>query len=118
VVSFCKTVHSNWIIHGSKTGGSNHSLNGSLYGIVPGQSVMNDNIRSLLSLPARLGGLGIIQLHIEASAQYNYSLMINSPLITSLIDSSDVSLTDLLLDVYQKKHRVKTERQATVQNEH
>ena len=71
-------------------------------------------MRSLLSLPDRLGGMGIVNLHHEASAQYNSSLFINSPLFSSIISNTSVSIMDLLEEVSQQKNNVKADCLAAI----
>ena len=53
-----------------------------------GQITFNEEMRLLVSLPARLGGLGIMSV---AHYQYVSSLYITDPLVSSIIHSSPSS---------------------------
>ena len=53
-----------------------------------GQEVFNDNLRSLISLPARLGGMGIINPLAIAEMQYQSSVTITVPLSNLLLHHS------------------------------
>ena len=89
-------------------------LRNKLLPTLTGQSSISDSMRSLLSLPPRLGGMGIVNLHHEASAQYSSSLFINSPLFSSIIRNTPVSIMDLLEEVSQRKNKVKADRLAAI----
>ena len=89
-------------------------LRNKLLPTLTGQSSISDSMQSLLSLPPRLGGMGIVNLHHEASAQYSSSLFINSPLFSSIIRNTPVSIMDLLEEVSQRKNKVKADRLAAI----
>ena len=50
-----------------------------------GQTLVNENVRTVLSLPARLGDLGIIKTLLTAVSQYKSSLFTTSPLVSRLL---------------------------------
>jgi hypothetical protein len=67
-----------------------------------GQTAINNNKYSLLSLPVRFGGMGILNLSAESTSQYNSSLYINFPIINSLVQNpseTPLCMLDLLEEV-------------------
>ena len=60
-----------------------------------GQTSVNENVRTVLSLPARLGGLGIIKPLLTAVSQYKSSLFTTSPLVSRLLHQSQYSMADI-----------------------
>ena len=53
--------------------------------IITGQPAPNDLMRALLSLPARLGGLSIIDPSAEEDAEYAASIRLTAPLVTLIV---------------------------------
>ena len=68
-----------------------------------GQCAFNDELRTLISLPSRLGGLGILNPLSTADSQFNSSLFITGPLVSSIILSSNESILTILADISQRK---------------
>lgn len=56
------------------------SIRSKLIPTLTGQSSPNDSVRELLGLPARLGGLGLVNPTKISSTQYNASVSISAPL--------------------------------------
>ena len=53
-----------------------------------GQNAFNDVDRDLMALPARLGGLGIIDPSRQSATQHNASMKITAPLVTLILQQS------------------------------
>ena len=71
-----------------------------------GQTSVSNTIRSLLSLPARLGGLGIFDPTHMAESQYQNSVYILTPLISSLCSQdSSVPMSSILDISVQEKEK-------------
>ena len=64
-----------------------------------GQEAFNDNLRSLVSLPARLGGMGIINPLAIGDMQYQSSVMITAPLSGLTLHPSTESIAPILMKV-------------------
>ena len=60
------------------------------------QSALNDVMRSLLSLPACLGGMGVLNPVLEAHAQYKASLYITTRWGVSLLINHPLSPSQAL----------------------
>ena len=72
-----------------------------------GQSSVSNTIRSLLSLPARLGGLGIFDPTCMAESQYQNSIYILTPLISSLCSQDpSVPMSSILDEIRARKREV------------
>ena len=74
-----------------------------------GQTSVSNTIRSLLSLPARLGGLGIFDPTFMAESQYHNSvyMYILTPLISSLCSQdSSVPMSSILDEIRARKREV------------
>ena len=63
---------------------------------ITGQSVFDDNLRNLMGLPARLGGIGVIDPCQKGSIYYKYSESITTPLVNVILDQARVYLLKLL----------------------
>ena len=57
---------------------------------ITGQEAPNSVFRELFALPCRLGGLNIPDPSLVSSVQYSNSLLVSSPLISLLLDQSDI----------------------------
>ena len=64
----------------------------------------------MISLPTRLGGLGILNPLSTADSQFNSSLIITAPLVSSIILSSNESISTILADISQRKADVRKDR--------
>ena len=60
-----------------------------------GRDPPNDLVRDLLSLPFRYGGLNISNPCIRATSQFQASVLITSPLVTSLVNQPLLSYTNI-----------------------
>ena len=60
-----------------------------------GKDPPNDLVRDLFSLPSRHGGLGIPNPCTRAASQFQASVLITSPLVTSLTDYPDLPYTNV-----------------------
>ena len=70
--------------------------------------VVNDTTRSILSLPVRLGGLGIRDPITESAQQYNDSIFILSPLINAISEStSTLSINSIVSEISSRKAQVR-----------
>ena len=59
-----------------------------------GQPAPNDTVRKLLALPARLGGLGILDPTSAGTTQREMSEEISAPLVDTILQNSTYSLND------------------------
>ena len=75
-----------------------------------GQCAFTDEFRNLISLPTRLGGLRILNPLSTADSQFNSSLIITVPLVSSIILSSNQSISTILADISQRKADVRKDR--------
>ena len=57
---------------------------------ITGQDALNNVHRALFTLPCRLGGLNIPDRVSVSTVQYSNSLLVSSPLISLLLDQSDI----------------------------
>ena len=73
-----------------------------------GQAGVNDTTRSILSLPVRLGCLGIRDSITESAQQYNDSTFILSPLINAIPEStSTLSINSIVSEISSRKAQVR-----------
>ena len=56
--------------------------------VLTGQNSFSDNIRDLMALPARLGGLGIINPAKQAAIQHHTSREVTAPLVNLILEQS------------------------------
>ena len=56
--------------------------------VITGQNPFNDDDRDLMALPARLGGLGIVNQTHQATTQYSSSKKITAPLTALILEQS------------------------------
>ena len=75
--------------------------------ILTGQNAINDYLRSIFSLPARLGGLGLANPIVDSSRQFSDSAYILSPLVEAILDKNDAPITVLLEEIKSRKNKVK-----------
>jgi hypothetical protein len=72
---------------------------------ITGQSVFDDNLRNLMGLPARLGGLGITDLSQKISTFYKNSKSITAPIVNIIIYQSRVSPPEIKkAQINEKNH--------------
>ncbi len=95
----------------------------SLIPTLTGQDGINDTIRLIqvhvLSLTARLGGMGIPIPAKESTKQYDDSVYILSPLINSVIQKSvesDVYINSIYDDVTTRRNQMKLQHQSLLNN--
>ena len=82
--------------------------------VLNGRNAVNDSVRSLLSLPAHLGDLGLINPIREAEIQYNDSVLILSPFLESIVTRNQTSIFTLLSESLIQKSKVKSNHLAHV----
>ena len=80
--------------------------------ILTGRNAVNDSIRSLFSLPARLGGLGLTNPIREADTQYHDSISILSPIVESIVMRNQTPIFTLLYESQIRKNKVKSNHRA------
>ena len=72
---------------------------------ITGQNVFDDNLRNLMGLPARLGGLGITDPSQKSSTFYENSKLITAPIVNIIIDQSRVSPPEIKkAQINEKNH--------------
>ena len=77
-----------------------------------GQCAFNDAERDLLSLPSRLGGLGIINPSNDASSLFTSSFNITAPLVDLILKQSSIYSMDALeLQLIAKQQAIADRRQ-------
>ena len=62
------------------------------------QSVFDDNPRNLMGLPARLGGLGLVDPSQQGSIYYENSVSITRSLVKAILDQARESSPDIIKD--------------------
>ena len=68
-----------------------------------GQCAVNDHLRSIFSLPARLGGLGFSNPFTESSKQYSDSVFILTPLMDAIMTKNDAPMAVLLEETRHRR---------------
>ena len=68
-----------------------------------GQNGINDDFREILSLPARLGGMGITNPQLECEVQFKDSCLVMAPLVNDIIMKSNNSISYILDSILEKK---------------
>ena len=81
-----------------------------------GRDPPNDQMRDLLSLPSRHGGLGLINPCVHSASQHNASLAITSPLVSSAMGDSDESACDVQCAQEQIISNMKKRRSAEIRD--
>ena len=75
-----------------------------------GQPTPNDNVRKLLSLPARLGGLGIVDPAATATIQWQASEATSAPLVAIVFENGQCCDNNLaqegILEVVEKQKTI------------
>ena len=66
--------------------------------VLTGRNAVNDSIRSLFSLPAHLGGLGLTNPIREADTQYHDSISILSPIVESIVMRNQTPILTILYE--------------------
>ena len=77
-----------------------------------GRNAVNDSICSLLSLPFRLGGLGLTNPIREADTQYHDSISILSSIVESIVMRNQTPIFTLLSESLICKNKVKSNHRA------
>ena len=77
------------------------------------QSAFNGNLRSIMSLPTWLGGLGIVNPFSTAKFQYKSSLFTTSPLVSMLLHEPAQSISTISQETYTRKNMVRSELHQT-----
>ena len=71
-----------------------------------GQPSFNDTERKLFALPARLGGLGLVDPSQYSIFQFFASVAITAPLVQSILQQSSAPPADVLCDQLEAKRHV------------
>ena len=71
------------------------------------QEAFDNDLCSLISLPAKLGGMGIINPFAIAGMQYQSSVTITAPLTSLIVHLSSETIIPVLLKVSNRKKIVK-----------
>ena len=80
-----------------------------------GQNAFNDVDRDLMALPARLGGLGIIDPSHQSATQHNASMKITAPLVTLILQQSHSYPTEAKIEQIEAKNRARaTQRRSNL----
>ena len=80
-----------------------------------GQSAFNDNVRNLIALPSRLGGLGIINPARQVDTQHQTSHEVTTPLVRHIIEQSKDFPLEAQEEQIQAKHAAcQAKRQAQI----
>ena len=74
-----------------------------------GRNAVCDSIRSILSLPVCLGGLGLINPIRKAATSYTDSTYILSPIVESIIARNQAPIPTLLAETFGQKSKVKSD---------
>ena len=75
--------------------------------ILTGQNAISDYLRSIFSLPARLGGLGLVNPIVDSSRQFSDSVYILSPLVEAILQKNEAPFTVLLEEIRSRKNKVR-----------
>ena len=75
-----------------------------------GRNAFNDEERELLSLPVRLGGLGIIDPSRQTALEHETSKKITAPLVTLILQQSSIYSTEVKIKQVQSKSNARTFR--------
>ena len=90
-------------------------INSTFIPSLTGRDPPNSNIRSLLALPARLGGLGISDMTKSGSAEYQASVTITNPLSTLISEQSDEYSYDCVAAQVSAKNAVKKQKRESTE---
>ena len=72
-----------------------------------GQNGINDDFREILSLPARLGGMGITNPQLECEVQFKDLCLVMAPLVNDIILKSNNSISFILDSILENKKNKK-----------
>ena len=79
--------------------------------MLTGRNIVCDSVRSILSLPVRLGGLGVINPIRKAATSYTDSYIL-SPIVESIVMRNQVPIPTLLAESLGRKNEVKSDHRA------
>ena len=79
-----------------------------------GQPAFSDIDRKLLALPARLGGLGVVDPSQYSVFQFSASVAITAPLVQLILQQSSAPSADVLCDQLEAKQCVVDEHQKSI----
>ena len=79
-----------------------------------GQPSFSDVDRKLFALPARLGGLGIVDPSQYSVFQFSASVAITAPLVQSILQQSSASSADVLCDQLEAKRCIVAEHHKSI----
>ena len=72
---------------------------------------INDDVRQLLALPTRLGGLGLINPIDQAAREYEASIAITQPLVTAIKSKENEYSQDIVSNQHMAKKEMKQRKQ-------
>ena len=81
-----------------------------------GQNALSDDMRTLLSLPVRLGGLGIINPSLTSDYHFSSSVMITDPLVSLIRLQSFTYPVTAMTEILQRKVHVRNGRKTVLSN--
>ena len=81
-----------------------------------GQNALSDDMRTLLSLPVRLGGLGIINPSLTSDYHFSSSVMITDPLVSLIRLQSFTYSVTAMTEILQRKVHVRNGRKTVLSN--
>ena len=81
-----------------------------------GQNALSDDMRTLLSLPVRLGGLGIIDPSLNSDYHFSSSVMITDPLVSLICLQSFTYPVTAMTEILQRKLHVRNGRKTVLSN--
>ena len=77
-----------------------------------GQNNLSDELRNLLALPARTGGLGLNNPVREAVIQFHTSVNVTAPLVKLVLQQSRVYPTEAMAELSEIKSQIHQEKQS------
>ena len=77
-----------------------------------GQNHLSDELRNLLALPARTGGLGLNNPVREAVIQFHTSVKVTAPLVKLVLQQSRVYPTEAMAELSEIKSQIRQEKQS------
>ena len=77
---------------------------------ITGRPPPNDSVRNLLGLPARLGGMGILDPSIRSDDEFNASSRVTAPLIRLMEQRCDELTYEVFVDQLNAKRDIQHER--------
>jgi len=76
-----------------------------------GQNHLSDELRNLLALPTRTGGLGLNNPVREADIQFQTSVKVTAPLVRLVLQQSRVYPTEAMAELSEIKSEIRQEKQ-------